>query len=66
MRQLYFHDYIILIAAAFFISSCEKETEEFQTEALSDYVPLQTGKYITYRIDSVRYSPILAVILTHP
>jgi hypothetical protein len=32
--------------------SCKKETEEFHTEALADYVPLQVGKYITYRLDS--------------
>ena len=46
----------LLIAAAIFISSCKKETEEFQTEALSDYVPLQTGKYITYRLDSTVFT----------
>lgn len=31
--------------------SCNKK-EDFSTEALQDYLPLQTGKYITYRLDS--------------
>ena len=33
-------------------SSCKKEVEEFTSEPLSNYIPLQAGKYITYRIDS--------------
>lgn len=40
------------ILAVFLLSSCEKEKEEIQGEPITDYLPLQTGKYITYRIDS--------------
>jgi hypothetical protein len=36
--------------------SCTKKTETFQTDALSDYIPLSTGKYITYRIDSTVFT----------
>ena len=52
MRSTILTRFYLLIAAAIIISSCEKQTEEFQTEALADYVPLQAGKYITYRLDS--------------
>jgi hypothetical protein len=40
---------LILIALTAF--SCKK-TEQFSTDQLSDYIPLQPGKYITYRLDS--------------
>jgi hypothetical protein len=44
-----------LIAATIFLFSCKKETEEYTDpgEPLSDYLPLQVGKYITYRADSL-------------
>jgi hypothetical protein len=42
----------LLIAFSIFIASCAKKTEEFKTEATTDYVQLQSGKYITYRLDS--------------
>lgn len=45
------------ILAALFFSACKKETEDFKTPALSEYVPLQVGKYITYQLDSFRYLP---------
>lgn len=41
----------LLIAAVFTFSSCKK-TETFQTDALTDFMPLQVGKYIVYRLDS--------------
>jgi hypothetical protein len=46
----------ISITALFFILvflfSCKKQTDSFTSESLSDYFPLQAGKYITYRLDS--------------
>ena len=33
-------------------TSCKKESEIFETAALSDYYPLQVGKYISYNLDS--------------
>ncbi len=45
--------------------SCSKTTEEFVTEPLSDYLPLQPGKYITYRIDSLVFTNFQRDIETH-
>lgn len=38
-----------------FLISCTKESEHFSTEPLSDYYPLQVGKFITYNMDSTVY-----------
>ena len=46
------------IGATFSISSCGKETEEFTTEAIADYMPLAVGKYITYRLDSTVFTNV--------
>jgi hypothetical protein len=35
---------------------CKKQTEEFQSASLSDYLPLQEGKYIIYRTDSTVFT----------
>ena len=41
--------FILLLAA-----SCSEEKEQFETESISDYtIPLQVGKYIIYRVDSL-------------
>ena len=37
-------------------SSCKKETEEFTSEPIADYIPLTPGKYITYRLDSTVFT----------
>jgi hypothetical protein len=44
---------LILLAV---ISACTTKTEVFQSEQLTDYVPLQAGKYIIYRLDSTVYT----------
>jgi len=36
--------------------SCQTSKEDYQTEQLKDYLPLVTGKYITYRIDSMVFT----------
>lgn len=50
-----------ILLAGFFtavlFSACKKQTEEYTTAALSDYMPLETGKYIIYQLDSFRYVP---------
>jgi hypothetical protein len=59
---------IIYLAAFSFIfsfTSCEKETEEFKTEAIADYLPLAVGKYITYRLDSTVFTNFGTVEETH-
>ncbi len=46
---------ILSLAALSFLfsfNSCKKETEEFKTDSIADYMPLTVGKYITYRLDS--------------
>jgi hypothetical protein len=45
--------------------SCTKETEQFQSEPLSDYTPLQAGKYITYRLDSTIFTNFGVGIAVH-
>lgn len=47
--------YCLALAALLLFSffSCSEKKEEFLTESLMDYLPLQPGKYITYRIDSL-------------
>jgi hypothetical protein len=44
------------IAFLFCFTSCEKETEEFKTDTIADYMPLTVGKYITYRLDSTVFT----------
>ena len=36
--------------------SCTRQVEEFESEPLSDYMPLKVGKYITYRTDSTVFT----------
>jgi hypothetical protein len=45
---------VALVCVVFF--SCNRETEQLQMEPLSDYVPLQVGKYISYRVDSTVFT----------
>jgi hypothetical protein len=44
-----------LIILAIF-SSCDKPEEDYSSEAVSDYLPLQVGKYWTYRTDSTVFA----------
>jgi hypothetical protein len=37
-------------------SACKKTSEEFKTDAISDYAPLIVGKYITYQLDSLVFA----------
>ncbi|HAO47542.1 MAG TPA: hypothetical protein PLZ45_10270 [Ferruginibacter sp.] len=48
MRKLF----LLALITTIIISSCKKSTDDFQTIPLSDYYPLQVGKYITYNLDS--------------
>jgi hypothetical protein len=43
--------------AAFIVafSACSKSSVDFQTPELNEYFPLETGKYITYNLDSLIY-----------
>ena len=47
--------YLLLLFALFFIG-CKKQTETFPTATISDFLPLQPGKYIIYRTDSTVFT----------
>src|SRR6478672_9108651 len=55
MRSQRLHLIILAIACIVFFG-CHKKTEEFTSAPLSDYLPLQVGKYITYRLDSTVFT----------
>ncbi|MBS1575316.1 MAG: hypothetical protein JST09_08440 [Bacteroidetes bacterium] len=42
----------VLVLALLTFFSCKKQTDNFSSAPLSDYLPLVVGKYITYRLDS--------------
>lgn len=46
----------LLVISTITLFSCSNKTEEFISDPLSDYIPLQTGKYITYRLDSLVFT----------
>ena len=46
--------YLLAAFLAFVFASCNK-TDNLDTDELSDYVQLAVGKYITYRLDSIKY-----------
>jgi len=53
-----------LAAITSLLFSCN-EKEEFNTEKLEDYMPLVSGKYITYRLDSLVFTNFNHNIETH-
>lgn len=57
-------NHLLSLLAITALFSCKKETEEFQTEPLSSYLPTQTGKYITYRTDSTVVTAFGAGLIT--
>lgn len=46
----------ILAFVIFSFLSCKKTTEVYQTDAVSDYIPVAVGKSITYRLDSTVFT----------
>ena len=52
MKKLF--KYILPFFLLFFIDACKK-TDTFQSDQLTDYLQLQVGKYIIYRMDSIQY-----------
>lgn len=43
---------LILVLSGIVLGACNKRTDTYNIQALSDYFPLQSGKYITYNLDS--------------
>ncbi|HVG40471.1 MAG TPA: hypothetical protein VM888_02575 [Chitinophagaceae bacterium] len=50
MKPSFFLSTLLILTFSFF--SCKSEVEAFNGETITDYIPLQEGKYITYRLDS--------------
>ena len=44
-----------LLFISYLLSSCKKESEKFASAEVTDYYPLEIGKYITYDLDSTVY-----------
>lgn len=55
--------FIAFLAISLF--SCN-EKEEFVTESLADYMPLEVGKFITYRLDSLVFTNFQRTGEIHP
>lgn len=64
MKTLSYIRFCTLSVALVSLFSCN-EKEGFSTEALQDYLPLQTGKYITYRLDSTVFTNFGTVTEIH-
>ncbi len=43
---------IFILGTAILFDSCKKKDNNFATASLTEYYPLQSGKYITYQLDS--------------
>lgn len=46
---------LAVFLTAVLFTACKKQTEEYPSAVLNDYMPLETGKYIIYQLDSIRY-----------
>jgi hypothetical protein len=47
--------FCLVLISAILLTSCAKQNEILSIAPLSDYYPLQVGKYITYNLDSTVY-----------
>jgi hypothetical protein len=45
----------LLLSVIVVVTSCKKSTEELTYPSISDYAPLEVGKYVTYAMDSLVY-----------
>ena len=46
----------LLIGFVVLFSACSKTTDDYEMAALSDYYPMVVGKYVTYKLDSLKYT----------
>ena len=65
MRSFTFLTSLILVLTILCFTSCKKQTETFETETGSDYVPLEVGKYIVYQLDSTVFLNFGKIEETH-
>jgi hypothetical protein len=54
MKKKYLY-WFLALSVAVALDSCKKQTDTFATAPVVDYMPMQAGKYIHYRLDSTRY-----------
>ena len=47
--------YTLILSALIIFNACNKQDASVNTTQLIEYMPLQTGKYIHYRLDSMRF-----------
>lgn len=66
MRILSVCRFTLFAALATAVFSCSEEKEDHvAAEPVADYLPLQVGKYITYRVDSLVANDFNAALETH-
>ncbi len=53
MRLNYILKFVVALSLSLSLLACKEEKEEFAGELAEEYMPLEVGKYITYRIDSL-------------
>jgi hypothetical protein len=56
MRFNLFKHCCLISFASLLLFSCSGKTEQLETDLLTDYIQLQPGKYITYRVDSMVFT----------
>lgn len=49
------YKFILFVCLIFALASCKKQNEVLETASLTDYYPLEVGKYIDYNLDSMIY-----------
>jgi hypothetical protein len=64
MRHNSLFRFSILAVAIIALFSCNKK-EDYVTDKLNDYIPLTSGKYITYRLDSMVFTTFGRVTEIH-
>ena len=50
--MLKYFSVLIIFGTVILLNSCKKRVDDFTTASISDYYPLEVGKYITYNLDS--------------
>lgn len=46
---------LLAVPASVLLGSCDKD-DDFRSDAITDYISITPGKYITYKMDSLRYT----------
>lgn len=46
---------LAILFGSMLLAGCNKKTSNFSTDAVTDYMNLQVGKYVIYRLDSTRF-----------